>query len=91
MRKCKIKVTDYSDARHGTAPWHYDKNNPPWTKEYNVEAYCVGGEEGILAYFIIDDMLYTARGDDGHWWLAGVTSIHWIPEMVEAIKAINNV
>ena len=88
MRKCKIKVHDYSDARHGSSASHYDKDNPPPVKTYNVEAYCVGGSEGILAYFIIDDRLYTAMGDDGHWWLTSVCSTHWVSEMVEAIKAV---
>lgn len=85
MRKCKITVYDYSDARHGSSARQYNKDNPPEVVEFNVEACCVGGEEGVRAYWVQDDRLYTAHGDDGHWWLTGVIALHWAPEMIEAM------
>jgi hypothetical protein len=88
MRKCKITVFDYSDAVHGSAPWHYDKNNPPKVVEYNVEAWCVQGDCGFLAYWIKGSTLYTAYGDDGHWWLNRTMDAHWLPETVDALKAL---
>lgn len=67
----------------------FDKDNPPKVEEYNVEAYCVGGMKEFL-HILIDNELYTAEGDDGHWWLTSICSIHWIPEMVESIQTISN-
>jgi len=86
MRKCKITVYDYSDARHNASARHYDKNHPPEVVEFNVEAWCVGGDEGVKAYWVQDDRLYTAHGDDGHWWLNSVTSVNWAPGMIEAMQ-----
>lgn len=85
MRKCKITVYDYSDARHNASATHYDKNNPPDVAEFNVEAWCVGGDEGVRAYWVQDDLLYCADGDDGHWWLTSVIHVHWAVEMCVAI------
>ena len=86
MRKCKITVYDYSDARHNASARHYDKGSPPEVVEFNVEAYCVGGDEGVRAYWVQDKRLYIAHGDDGHWWLDSVIAVHWAPEMIEAMK-----
>jgi len=88
MRKCKITVFDYSDATHNASARHYDKDNPPKVVEYNVEAYCVGGDEGVRAYFIKDGCLYSAHGDDGHWWLTSIIGLGWVPEMIEALEVI---
>lgn len=90
MRKCKITVFDYSDARHNSSARHYDKNNPPEVVEYSVEAWCVGGDEGVRAYWVQDSKLYTAHGDDGHWWLDGTIAVAWAPEMVKAMEATIN-
>ncbi len=87
MKKCKITVWDYYDARHNASTGHYDKDNPPTVVEYNVEAYCVGGSDGIFAYWIDDRQMFYAEGDDGHWWLSGVVAIHWLNEMIEALQA----
>lgn len=87
MRKSKITVYDYDDARHNSCAWHHSGNNIP-VKIYEVEAWCVGGKEGIKAYFIIDGMLYTASGDDGHWWLVNVCAARWLGWIKEAITAI---
>ncbi len=86
MRKCKITVYDYSNARHNASASHYDKNNPPEVVEFNVEAWCVGGDEGVQAYWIQDDTMYTAHGDDGHWWLDSTIAVGWAKEMAEAIE-----
>ena len=81
MRKCRITVYDYSDK-------HYNKDNPLEVKRFDVEAFCVGGDEGVRAYFYQGDLLYEADGDDGHWWLGGVISCGWIKEMIEALRAV---
>jgi hypothetical protein len=86
MRKCKITVYDYSDARHNASATHYDKNNPPEVVEFNVEAWCVGGDEGVQAYWVQNEQLYIADGDDGHWWLNGVISVYWVPGMIKAME-----
>ena len=87
MRKCQITVFDYSDARHNASATHYDKDNPPDVVEYNVEAYCVGGDTGVRAYWIQDKRMYTAHGDDGFWSLTNVISIGWIQDMADAMIA----
>jgi hypothetical protein len=88
MRKCTITVYDYSNARHGADARHYDKNNPPEVKKFDVEAFCVGGNEGVKAYFYQGDLLYEADGDDGHWWLTGVIHCDWLREIIDALKAV---
>ncbi len=87
MRKCKITVYDYSDARHNASASHYDKNNPPEVVQFDVEAWCVGGDEGVQAYWVQDGRMYTAHGDDGHWWLDSVIAEAWVPEIIETLIA----
>ena len=86
MRKCKITVFDYSDATHNASATHYNKDDPPEIIEYNVEAYCVGGDEGVRAYWVQNRCMYTAHGDDGHWWLTSVIALGWVEEMIEALE-----
>jgi len=83
MRKCKITVYDYDDAMHGGHP---SKDFKP--VKYEVEAWCVGGDTGIKAFFFVDNMFCMADGDDGHWWL--ITRCHkdWLGEVKEAIGAV---
>ncbi len=83
MRKCKITVYDYNDNIHGG---HAPKDFKP--VKYEVEAWCVGGDEGIRAFFFIGDMFCTADGDDGHWWLVNRCSKGWLKEIKEAIVAV---
>jgi hypothetical protein len=90
MRKCKITVFDYHDATHNASARQYDKNNPSKVIEYNVEAYCVGGDTGIFAYWIDGDRMFYANGDDGHFWLVGVVNKHWLKEMIEALQAVKD-
>ena len=77
MKKCNIIVYDY-------------KNNPHKISKYEVEAWCVGGEYGILAYFIKDHRIYEAHGDDGHWWLSGGFDLSWLLEIVKVLKCIQS-
>lgn len=91
MRKCKITVYDYSDASHNASARHYDKNDPPNVVEYTVNAWCVGGDCGVRAYFTLGSkpgVLFVAHGDDGHWWLDSVIAVRWMPEMIKAMTAI---
>jgi len=85
MRKCKITVWDYKDNIHGHTH-HIPKDFKP--VKYEVEAWCVGGEEGIKAFFFVDNMICMADGDDGHWWLVDRFHMHWIQEISEAVQAI---
>ena len=83
--KHKIRVYDYNDAVHGSMPWHgtYSKDAEP--EVYDVEAWCVGGPEGIRAFFLMDDIMYCASGDDGHWWLVERMHKDWIPKIKDTI------
>jgi hypothetical protein len=87
MRKCIITVYDYTEASKGGRLSQFNSNNPPEVVEFNVEAWCVGGKEGVRAYWIQDDRLYQANGDDGHWELISVIHIGWTDEIVEALQA----
>lgn len=82
----KITVFDYYDAIHGTTPRQYEDKIK--LKQYKVDAWCVGGPDGILAYFYLDDKLCTAHGDDGHWWLIGACNKHWLKEIKKVIASI---
>lgn len=82
MRKCKITVYDYKNNMH----LPLNKSTKP--VRYDVEAWCVGGDEGIRAFFLINDMFCTANGDDGHWWLTDVCNKAWLKEIKEAINMV---
>jgi hypothetical protein len=85
MRKCEITVYDYNDAIHGRTFGRPSLENPV---KYEVEAWCVGGDEGMKAFFFVGDMLCMADGDDGHWWLVDTCHKHWLKEIKEAINAV---
>ena len=84
----RIIVTDYSDVKHGSPPWCYDPGNPPNIVEYKVDALCIGGPDGVRAYFMLDGMFCTAHGDDGHWWLASMLSVGYLPETIKSLEAL---
>lgn len=87
MNKIKIKVYDNQDAVHGGAPQHWDTSQQ---KIYEVEAYCVDGEEGIFALFdnpIGDGSVCLASGDDGMWNIDYNFAKHYIPEFIEMLKS----
>jgi len=65
----------------------YDYDKTPATK-FEVFAWCVGGEEGIIAYFDLDGWLYEAHGDDGHWWLVNKFSMLWLSEIVKVLTSM---
>ena len=83
MRKCAITVWDYEDNIHGG---HASKDYKP--VKYEVEAWCVGGDEGVKAYFFVDNRICVANGDDRGWWLVDRFHMHWIHEIEEAVHAI---
>lgn len=84
MRKCKITVWDHEDNVHGHG--HTPKDHKP--AKYEVEAWCVNGDEGIKAFFFLDDTICMADGDDGHWWLVDRFHMHWIHDIEKAVHAI---
>ncbi len=86
----QIRVFDYTNARKGGSLSQYDYNNPPDVEQYDVLAYCVGGEDGIRAYFVLEDTLYEAHGDDGHWWLVGVCDIQWLTSIIAELTALES-
>ena len=90
MKPERITVYDYTDATHGSNAAHYDRNNPPEVKKYDVLTYCVGGEDGVRAYFVLGDSLYEANGDDGHWWLMSVCSVQWLTSIIAALVALES-
>ena len=83
----KITVWDYDNAMHGG---RYPPRDFKPVK-YEVEAWCVGGTEGITAYFFIGDMFCEANGDDGHWWLKTVCNKQWLKKIKETINMVQEV
>lgn len=76
-RKCEITV----DAREYIGKYGYDI-----PEVFSTNAWCVGGEEGIMAIFDslhIPHCFMIARGDDGFWWLTDECSPYWIPNIIE--------
>jgi len=86
MRKCRITVWDYNDAIHGGQ--HFEKGLKEKPVKYEVDAWCVGGNYGIKAFFFIKNMLCMADGDDGHWWMVDSCHMNWVSEIKEAIECI---
>jgi hypothetical protein len=66
--------------------WDYRYTQPP--KKYEVDAWCVQGETGFRAFFYVDNMLYEAAGDDGHWWVIFQMHEHWVKEFKEVVQSI---
>ena len=87
METTRITVYDYSGARFGASNEQTAKYLKEEPVEYNVNAYCVGGSEGIQAYWVQDTALYIANGDDGHWWLTGIVGTSWTPETIAALTS----
>jgi hypothetical protein len=59
--------------------------------EMKVDAFCVGGKEGVFAVFptpISSKWVGFANGDDGHWKLSGIFSKEWLKDIVTALNAI---
>jgi hypothetical protein len=77
-----ITVWDYADVWNGSSSWHKVETNT----EYNVKAWCVGGVEGILAFFFHEDKFCIAAGDDGHWWLIYTCHKDWFKTIKKVFK-----
>ena len=87
METTRITVYDHSGARFGASNRQIVKYLEQKPVEYHVNAYCVGGEDGIQAYWTQDGMLYIANGDDGLWWLTGIFCASWTPETIAALTS----
>ncbi len=88
MEKHSITVYDYSGATYSSAPWHAASHLERDPVKYEVDAWCLGGPEGVRAFFFIDDSLYEAHGDDGHWWLIGRMSKAWLAGLKKVVAAL---
>ena len=60
----------------------------PEPVKMEVDAWCVAGKTGIIAYFMFEGMLHEAHGDDGHWWLINKFSLGWVKELQEVVASI---
>lgn len=85
MKRCKIKVYDYGSILHPIP-----RNQMPVC--YEVEANCVGGEEGVFAVFehpsFPEGCVGLAGGDDGHWWLTDKIHKSHIKGIIAAYQGI---
>ena len=85
MKKQRINVWDYQDAVHGGNIWHAQEEE----KSYDVDAFCVGGDEGVYAIFenpIDVNTFCIAYGDDGHWYITGRFGKSWIKEIISKLQ-----
>jgi len=53
-----------------------------------VNALCVEGDEGFLAFFYVNEMLHIASGDDGDWKLIFVMRQNWVKEFKRVVSCI---
>lgn len=96
MKKQHIQVYDYTLGHSIMHPRsRFGKMGDFDWDEYNVldvEAYCVGGVDGVQAIFEHESFppgcVGIASGDDGNWWLVGVIHKHWLPGWIDALQAI---
>lgn len=68
---------------------NYKYNDMP--TYFDVEAVCVGGVDGVRAYFIHPnrpELIVFADGDDGHWWVNNTIHRHWIPGLIMAMQTV---
>ncbi len=67
-----------------------DHNNPYTEDVIEVEAYVVGGLDGVFAIYRLDnlpDVCFFASGDDGHWWrISNGLHTNWLPEVFKVIR-----
>jgi len=94
MKKCQITVVDEDYHVGGIMQQIEDeKNGITEPHLYQVEAWCVDGDEGIYAFFYLPnrpdqkDILWEAAGDDGNWWVIGAFHVAWVGEIIEALQA----
>jgi len=66
--------------------YQYNRFKQSLVKEFKVNAWCVQGETGFLAFFLNGNYFYIAAGDDGHWWVIHEIHKNWIPEIKEVMK-----
>lgn len=76
----KTRITVYN-CKNGEAP-------PTDREVLEVDAWCVGGATGIVAYFMMDGYMHEAHGDDGNWWVVGKFNPHWLEEMQEVLGSV---
>ena len=86
--KKRIEVYDHYDVIHGHSFGQKQVKDPI---RYEVKAWCVGGDMGILAYFFIHDHFCIASGDDGFWSLLYVCNKQWLTRIKEKINEIEGV
>jgi hypothetical protein len=85
----KIKVFVYHSGGSIMHPIKPDET----PKVLEVEAHCVGGEEGIFATFRDPNnpkRIMYAQGDDGHWWYAGSFSEQWLPKIIASFELVQS-
>lgn len=78
----RITVHDSNQIYNGqTNPYTYNPNKKELVME--VDALCVGGEDGIFAYFFYEDRFCMAHGDDGFWTLNYACHKDWFMTFVK--------
>ncbi len=68
---------------------HSDRSNPDIEDIKEVEAYIVGGLEGVFAIYRLENLpsiYYFASGDDGNWWrISNGLHATWLTGVISAI------
>jgi len=87
----RIKVYDEKKVliKEGTYPANIvDYVKPDDVQALEVDAWCVAGDEGFLAFFYYDKYFCIATGDDGYWHLEFICAPTWVKEIKEAVSYI---
>ena len=91
----QITVYDEDDLLIGKVPnfeniYKYKKNRIPEkiVRQLQVDAWCVAGTDGFLAFFYYDKYFCIASGDDGFWQLLFICDKSWAKDIKEAMSYV---
>lgn len=87
IRHSWIVVSDIKGVWDGES-YNYPPLWPEKFKVITVEAECVGGIDGILAFFIYEDKFCISSGDDGIWILNYTCDIKWKDEIKRTLLSL---
>lgn len=85
-------MSERPKAMNKTTITVYDYTTADAVRSATVDAYCVGGIDGVYAVYphpTDPNCVALAVGDDGHWWF--VQSFHkaWFASLAEAFQNIS--
>jgi hypothetical protein len=87
----KIKVYDEKQLLPKKGVYRANSSDfvhPNDIQEIEVDAWCVAGNTGFIAFFYFDVYFCIAYGDDGYWHLEFICDPGWVREIKETVSYI---